>query len=516
MSLNVDDKQLFKKNSLTGVFQKLLVAVLTFFTIPVFISKLGTESYGIFATVSVIGDLTRIANIGFHIALIKYLSLQGKTKESSIDIVVGLAGMIIIILPISALMLFFNNFVLLDILNIDPQYLNESKSLYNFLVLSNMLLFIGLTFSAMLESQKFIYKVSILQLVYSVCYWSLMLLVLFLGKGIEAIGVMAFLAALIWFLLIMFMALKMWGKFQLRGLFKLYKKSVKKQLSYGLKVYSSGLMGLFGEPLIKVLVANFFGSSYVGFLDIGIRIRNQLARITQGALWPLFQLFSSITDRREKARIAIDFQEKTALVILPVSIMVIFGAHSLVTLWIGENINIISLNIIFVVVSSLIGTIMFNAFFNYISVDHPLVLLFNGIMGNIIYIGVVFGMKGMLDYNAVFLALSLMAIANIIFCITYQYRFWDKAIFENPGQLLKLFIYIGCISAAGYLINYSIDSPLVLLIALTILIPLISLILYIALSLITKNDISRYLGDSFLARPFYFLFRMKSKLLGKH
>lgn len=508
----MNDKKLFIKNSLTGVSQKLLVAILTFFTIPVFISRLGTESYGIFATISVIGDLTRIANIGFHIALIKYLSLQGKTKESSIDIVVGLTGMIIIIVPISALMLIFNNFVLLDILNISPHYLQESKSLYNFLVLSNMLLFIGLTFSAMLESQKYIYKVSILQLVYSVCYWSFMLIVLFMGKGIETIGKMAFLAALIWFLLIMYMALKMWGKFQLRGIFKLYKKSVKKQLSYGLKVYSSGLMGLFGEPLIKVLVANFFGSSFVGFLDIGIRIRNQLARIIQGALWPLFQLFSSIKDKQEKARIAIDFQEKTALIILPLAIMLIFGANPIVTLWIGENIDIISLNIIFVVVSSLIGTIVFNAFFNYISVDHPLVLLLNGILSNIIYVGVVFGLKGVLGYNSVFLALSLMAVANIIFCVFYQYRFWNKAIFDHSGKLAKLLLFLGIISAVGYLVQSLIASPILLLATLSVAIPIISLGLYISLSLITPTDVDRYLGKSIIAKPFYYLFKIKNKI----
>jgi len=142
------NKKLFMKNSFSGVVQKILIAILTFFTIPVFILKLGSEGYGIFATVSVIGDLSRIANIGFHIALIKYLSIQGKTKESAIDIVVAFVGMSVIIVPVSILMIIFNKFVLVSILNISAVNLAQSKMLYIYLVLANMLLFLGLTFSA--------------------------------------------------------------------------------------------------------------------------------------------------------------------------------------------------------------------------------------------------------------------------------------------------------------------------------------------------------------------------------
>ena len=434
------NKKIFIKNAFSGVLQKVLVAILTFFTIPVFMAKLGTESYGIFATVSILGDLSRIANIGFHIALIKYLSLQGKTKESSIDIIVALTGMIVIIVPISLLMIFFNHFVLVNILNIHANELEQSKVLYIYLVLANMLLFLGLTFSAILESQKLIYKTNTVQLIYSVLYWSLMLVSLWMGKGLDTIGLMAFLAALIWFIMIAYMAIKSWGAFNIRGINLLYWNSVKKQLSYGLQIYASGLMGLFGEPIVKVLAANYFGSTFVGFMDLGIRIRTQLVRVFQAALWPLFQLFSELKDDASKARIVKDIQEKSALVLLPICIMILFGATPFVTLWIGHDIEIISMNIKILTIGGLLGFLIFQAMNNYLGVDRPLILFLNSTIINIVYSGTILLFHKSLGFNSVLLCFILAYLVNIVFLLYFQKRFLGSAIFDSKSQIFSLIL----------------------------------------------------------------------------
>jgi O-antigen/teichoic acid export membrane protein len=324
---------------------------------------------------------------------------------------------------------------------------------------------------------------------------------------------MAFFASLIWFVISGYLAFRMWGKLQLRGFTKLYKKAIKKQLSYGLKVYASGLMGLLGEPLIKILVANYFGPTFVGFLDIGMRIRNQLGRIIQGALWPLFQLFAEIKEKAEKARISIDVQEKTILFVLPIAILLIFGAEPLVTLWIGKNIHYTSMSVIFVGVTALVGTASFMAFYSYIGVDYPLVLLFNGTINNIVYVGFVVALQGIMGFSSVFAALVAVSIANIIFCIYYQYRFWGRSIYNSPKKLTKLFSYVAITSFVGFIIQQAIDIPIIHLVVLGITVPLISLFLYISLSLINKEDIERYLGTSIFAQGFNYLFRMNDLLM---
>jgi O-antigen/teichoic acid export membrane protein len=508
------NKKLFIKNAFSGVFQKIIVAILTFFTIPVFMIKLGTESYGIFATVSVIGDLSRIANIGFHIALIKYLSLQGRTKESSIDIIVAFTGMVIMIVPVSVLMVIFNHYVLVNILNVPLAKLEQSKVLYMYLVFSNMLLFLGLTFSAILESLKMIYKTNTLQLMYSIIYWSLMLVALYLGKGLETIGVMAFIAAMVWFLFIAYLALREWGQLSINGITKLYWNSVKKQLSYGLQIYASGLMGLFGEPVIKVLVANYFGSAAVGFMDVGMRIRNQLYRVFQAALWPLFQLFSEIKEKESKARIVKDVQEKIALIILPICLLMLFGAKPFVTIWIGHNIDVISTNIIVLTMGALLAFLVFQAMNNYLGVDHPLVLLLNSTMINVISLGVIYLLHGLLGYQSVYLAFILVYIANIIFMLLVEKRFLDSVIFGSRSEIIKLVFFISIMLLTGWSLSLLIKPPIILLVILGMLVPVLSVILYVFLGLLTPSDIDRYLGNKFITKPFKVLFKWKNARVG--
>ena len=54
-------KKVLINNSISGVCQLVITALLTFFSIPVFIHKLGTDLYGVFALVSVIGNLNLLS-----------------------------------------------------------------------------------------------------------------------------------------------------------------------------------------------------------------------------------------------------------------------------------------------------------------------------------------------------------------------------------------------------------------------------------------------------------------------
>ena len=79
-------KKVLINNSISGVCQLVITALLTFFSIPVFIHKLGTDLYGVFALVSVIGNLNLFTNLGLDVSLTKFIAEQGKSTESDKDI----------------------------------------------------------------------------------------------------------------------------------------------------------------------------------------------------------------------------------------------------------------------------------------------------------------------------------------------------------------------------------------------------------------------------------------------
>ena len=164
-------KKTLINNSLSGLVQLIITALLTFICIPVFINKLGVELYGVFAIVSVIGNLNIFANLGLNTSLIKYISEQGKCPDSENDIFSSLLIIGVIIIPITILAFILNRFLLIDVLNIPIQYYEQTKTLLFSLLISNFLLIVGQILTAVLDALQKIYLTNFAQLIYSIIYW---------------------------------------------------------------------------------------------------------------------------------------------------------------------------------------------------------------------------------------------------------------------------------------------------------------------------------------------------------
>ena len=503
-----NNKRLFAKNSITGVVQKILIAILTFVTIPIFIKLLGAELFGIFAIVSTIGDLSRLTNVGFHIALIKFLSRQGKTTESSQDVVVAFLSMLVIMTLLVMVLLLFSDFILLQLFNVGMEHFAAGKFLFYCLVFANAFLFIGMPFSATLESLRLIYKVSIMQFVYSVIYWSLILLFVSVGGGLEWVGVAVLTAAVVWFVMTVWLARKAWGRFESRGIRAYFMLSVKKQLGYGLKVYLSGLLGLFTEPLIKVLIANFFGVTYVGFVDIGLRIRNQFTRILKAAVWPLFQYFSELSDKEKAAFLVKDVQEKLIIAFIPVSVILLFASHALVTLWIGENVDVITQTIIVITIGSLIGQLALEPIGIYLGVHHPMRLFYNQIFMIVAITLPVLLLHERFGFFSVYAGFILSYLASIIHMMFCEKFYLGNIVFSESRKLSTLSVYLFVLFAVGNLLSILHLSPEISLIIIPAALSILAFVLIKEQKLIQKSDIYYYLEkDHVIARKLASLFK---------
>ena len=128
----------------------------------------------------------------------------------------------------------------------------------------------------MLDALQKVYISSVLQLFYNIIYWGLILTALILGFKLPEIGLAVFIAAFIWLITIILSAINEWGALKFKSFNINFKFSAKKQINYGLKIYTSGLENFFYEPLSKILISNFIGVAEVGFYDIALRLRNQL------------------------------------------------------------------------------------------------------------------------------------------------------------------------------------------------------------------------------------------------
>ena len=170
---------------------------------------------------------------------------------------------------------------------------------------------------SVLDALQKIYISSLLQIIYNIFYWGLIITVLLLGFKLPEIGFAIFIAATIWFIISIISSIRVWGVLSFIGLKKHFKASAKKQLNYGLKIYASGLIGFFYEPLSKILISNFIGVAEVGFFDIALRLRGQLWGFIGKIFYPLFPFISEQKDKSIIQKYIHDLEQKTFFILCP-------------------------------------------------------------------------------------------------------------------------------------------------------------------------------------------------------
>lgn len=489
-------RKLLVKNSFSGVVQTLVNLLLLFAVIPIFIKMLGIEIYGVFSLIIVVGNLNVFTNLGLTSSLIKFLGKQGKNQESNYDIVIAFILIISILFPIILAAVYFNKFIILSILNVPLNLFAEVQEFYIFLLGANFFLISGQISAAVLDSGQKIVTTNLLQILYNFTYWGLVLLVLLLGYNLSQVGMVSFLTAILWFSLITYQALKYWGKISLSGIAKNYTRVAKKQLGYGSKIYASGLIGFFYEPFSKILISHFIGVTEVGFFDIAIRMKNQLWRVIAKIFYPLYPLLSSLKEK-EKIRLLVhDLEQKTFFFIVPIISIVIFSTYSFIQLWIGQNVEIISISVILIVSASMIAiTVMPNYQFLMAKdqAEKTIILQFSNVFFNSL---IFFATLKWLGYYAA-VAGNVTAIF-ISFCLSlyYQKKYLNSLIFDSFEQIGKLVVLAIANIGLGYLLNLFITLDWAKVVFIPLVLVICSLYLFRYLNFFSEEDILRYAGSN--------------------
>lgn len=492
-----------KKNSVIGVIQLLLTAVLTFISIPIFIHKLGLELYGIFAIVSVIGNLNLLTNFGLNGALLVYIAKQGKCRESDHDIAVTQIIMVLIMAIFCTLAVIFRGFIIEDLFSIPQQFAAESEKLLVFLVFSNALLLIGQTYTAVFDAMQKIYLTNIAQFIYSLIYWGGMIAVVSFGGSLSGIGLIVFIAALIWLFIILVIFKRKWGKLDLINLKKEFKITAWKQLSYGTKIYFSGLAGFMFEPLSKILLSNFIGLNAVALFEIGAKIRGQINGILTTALYPIFPFIAKTPTSEKLHRKLFDLSKKIQLIVIPIGIIMMFTFTILLKLWLGpNNLDQISIFVITMASASIFLVPPSLLIYQYLAAknmaDKNIWVQMSAVIINIILF---FAFLDRFGIYAILISNTLALISSYIICNYYQYKYLGAKFQEERTYYTKLIAYGLTCTIACVFIRHFVSINLYDLIIYPFIIGITFILFVRNQKLITNNDIEFYFGtNSFLKK----------------
>lgn len=485
------------KGSLTGVAHSGLTALLVVVAVPLFIHTLGGEAYGLFSLLGVVGNLNTVANLGLNASLVRFLAEHGKTRESDHVIALTFAILLVVLTPLLAGGFVFEREILRGILSIPERHIDGALWLYRTMFVSSAIVLLGQTFGAILDAQQKVHLTNIAQMVYSVLYWGLILVALATGSGLDAIGTVVLVSSIVWCSLVTFLAYRTWGGVSLSGIVSSGRRLAAGQLSYGLQLYSAGVLSLLYEPLTKVVVAWMFGVREVGILDIGLRARNQIQGLIARLFYPLYPLLARLQDREKVRTMILDIEQKTVFLVFPVIGMVVLAASPAVHLAFDHDTAMITATIVWLVSAFLLGSTTVTPFYQYLMAKgHASLTVFLQAINVIVSVVILLAFGPRLGYAAVIASAAAAILSSGILSFALQYRMLGIAPFATARQALVvagtfLFAVFG-----GFLAGLLMESILWKLLVPPAVVLAASIMAYRRSALVTPSDIARYLGPS--------------------
>lgn len=483
-------------NSTSGLVQTLVTSVLTFVSVPIFINKLGMEFYGVFAVLSVVGNLNLLANLGLNSSLIVFISKQGKSKESDYDVVVSFVTMLFVLSFFFLGALYFEKSIVSVLLGIPDRYYLISVHLFRYMLAANSILFLGQIMSAILDAHQKIYITNLLQFLYSVLYWSGLIGVVWFGLGLEYIGFIILISASIWFLFTLFFAAKVWGALNISGIKSNWNRIFRKNVSYGAKIYSAGLISFAFEPLSKILLSGFIGVHAVAYFDISIKIKSQISAIFGKIFQPLFPYIAAQQNESNLSLLLNDITKKILLFIVPLVVLVLFTFQYILSVWIGGN-DVDSLT--FFIASITVAFLFFSPsifpVYIYLMASNKADKCFRIQLVAVIINALVFLISyRLIDSYSIVLSNALAFAGSFVVGLYYQKKYLAFNVFNE----LSFFLYVVLLSVIElivcFAVSYYLPQSFLLLPIYLVVVSAVFILFLKYTRVIGVDDIDRYLG----------------------
>lgn len=448
-------------SSISGVAQAILNTVLAFLCIPIFISQLGIDAYGIFSVIAVVGSLNVFLHLGINESLIKHLSEQSRCEESNYDIVVSLILVSSLWFVFIVMLYASSGFIVERVFKIPHDYIPDGIWLFRCVSVSFALMFIGGILTAVIDSTQKVYLNSYVQMMHSIVYYGGLIGSLTFGFGLRGVGLALVFTEAVWLTTLVIMARREWGRFYVPDLCGNFWRVAKKQVSYGGQIYLGGIVGFLHEPFVNILISNFLGVGFVSFWSIGLRIKNQLRSVLSKLLHPIYPRLGATQDVQQLFRLVHRVENNLMMILVPGFFIFAFTVPYFIRLWLNnvEGTPLIIATAITAVASLLCLRIPTLPMRYYLKAkDLPHVIIFVNAAAallNILFFLLLFRWLG---YYGILIGFVAGELATFIVTLYWQRRCLNSLIFDTPMQLMKLLAICSLLAMAGFTLTHNIVS----------------------------------------------------------
>jgi O-antigen/teichoic acid export membrane protein len=396
------------------------------------------------------------------------------------------------------------------VLKIPAEHLAPSVILLKYLLIANFFLLVGKIFTAILDSEHKIYLTNLYTFIYSAFYWGGIIVILLLGFGLEQIGLVVCIAALCWFLLVSYSATKTWGKIRVGNLRQNFRRIVKKQINYSIKIYTGSLLNFFYEPLTKILISNLFGVAYVGVYENALKIKNNLLSVFLKLLYPFNPLIAHEENHQKLRSLMININKALYYFIIPIIAMLIVCAKPLILLWVGKDTSpeflpLLTASAIALSCFSLLFSTTVTPIYIYLRLkNHPEKEIYVQGINVVVNLLVIMLLFKQLGFYSVVVGNILSLLATFIICLFYQKKYLKFYPFSDPKGLSKyIFSFILINLTVYFFATFFSEIRWINIFIVSLCSCIVSIVVFYFLKIIKKEDIILFFSYKIFKRLKY-------------
>lgn len=334
-------KHVFLRNAAFSMLGRGWSIILGLIATPYIISKVGINGFGAWALMESIIAYFSLSDMGIGASFTKHIAEYHAKKEyNNLSRVVsaGLLFYLILGVFIVSLSLIFKNWILARF-NFSTVAMGDVSFIYLSLVAVMCLRLTSMPFWSVISGLLRYDILNKTKMFSQSLNFAGILLFLYLGYGLKGLAVNAVIYAVIDIMLSVIFAFLLLPQLKISAGDNL-KNTFSQLLKYGFAIQLVAISEIVNEQIDKIFLGIFRSVFFVGMYEIGAKIANTanaLAAVVLPILVPATSQLNAVGQDGEIRRLYIRGTRLIALVVAPITTIVVFHAEPLVRLWMGKE-----------------------------------------------------------------------------------------------------------------------------------------------------------------------------------
>jgi O-antigen/teichoic acid export membrane protein len=481
--------------SMSAVIQSLLGILIVGIGLPVLLTTLGRELYGVFAVVSVVSTLGTITSAGISGALIFHVGGAESRAGANHAILGNLALSIILGLLVFAGGLLFESTILQDVFSLVDPLARSNVILYRYLLVCGVLTTVGQPFVALLDVQQKNHLSNFSQFIYTSAYWSLCTVFAAAWHSLEALAYAVFIATALWFVLVVVLAIRFWGRMEISGNWRSIGKASVSQIRYGSQLFLAQQMVWLYEPFTKVLIANTLGMGSVTTFDIAVRVKNQVWSVFAKMIYPINPLLASLKSNDQLKLLVVDTSRIIFLVMVPISVSFALVTKPFYVLWLGTVDQDLILATVLITCGHFLSLVGLPMYHFSVARGFPKHVLIVHLGSAIVNAGVFLSCYRILGFVAAPIANAAATLLSIVYFLSIQRARFGLVFPEASKTFLQaVAVALGC-AVLGVVLKGVVTYDIAAIVLVPSLLAAVTITLYRWQNVFDPLKLTLYLGD---------------------